>query len=68
LFRNSSKLELVTLLEENSFTDNMLEMKIYNLTKDKIAELEAALKELKKRKLELQKTTNVDLYIKELVV
>lgn len=66
LFRNSSKLELLALLDDNDFNEDMLNMKIYNLTKDKISELESALKELNERKKELQKTTNLDLYLGEL--
>jgi len=65
-FRNSSKLQLLSLLEENDFTEDMLQMKIYNLTKDKIAELEKQLKELNAQKKQLEKTTNTQLYTKEL--
>lgn len=65
-FKNNSKLELFLLLEENSFNEDMLNMKIYNLTRDKIKELESALKELNKRRSVLEKTTNLDLYLKEL--
>lgn len=67
-FRNSSKLQLLSLLEENDFTEDMLQMKIYNLTKDKIAELEKQLKELNTQKKQLEKTTNKELYIKELTI
>ena len=44
----------------------MLDMKIWNLTGDKIAELENAVKDLISKKKVLEKTTNINLYIKEL--
>jgi hypothetical protein len=65
-FKNSSKLELLSLLTENNFSDTMLDMKIWNLTGDKIAELENAVKDLISKKKVLEKTTNINLYIKEL--
>lgn len=67
LFRESSKLELLALLDENSFTQEMLNIRIYNLTRDKIEELEDALKKLNKERNQLLKTKNVDLYLKELL-
>lgn len=65
-FKNASKLELIAILEEECFSTDMLDMKIWNLTKDKILELETNLKKLKSTKKELEKTTNVTMYMKEL--
>ena len=67
-FRNASKLELIAILDEESFDMSMLEMKIYNLTKDKIKELNDNLKSLIKTKKELTKTTNKQLYLQELKI
>ena len=57
---------MLSLLTENNFSDTMLDMKIWNLTGDKIAELENAVKDLISKKKVLEKTTNINLYIKEL--
>jgi DNA topoisomerase-2 len=65
-FRNASKLELLAILDDEDFDMSMLEMKIYNLTKDKIKELNDNLKSLVKTKKDLLKTTNTDLYLQEL--
>lgn len=65
-FKNASRLELLMILEENLFSDSMLDMKIWNLTGEKIAELENNVKELNSKKAELEKTTNIQLYSKEL--
>ena len=46
----------------------MLELKMYNLTKDKIKELNDELKSLGKTKQELTKTTNTKLYLNELEI
>jgi len=43
-----------------------LELKIYNLTKDKIDQLKTSLKNLSERKAELLETTNLTLYTQEL--
>jgi DNA topoisomerase-2 len=66
LFKNASKLELISLLDENNFEDKLLDMKIWNLTGDRIAELKKQVKDLNSKKKELQKTTNIQLYSKEL--
>lgn len=65
-FRNSSKVELLQMLEEELFDVSLLELRIYNLTKDKIDELTETLKKLTKSKEDLLITTNLDLYKKEL--
>jgi hypothetical protein len=41
-------------------------MKIWNLTGDRIIELEQKVKSLVEQKVELQETTNIVLYAKEL--
>lgn len=66
LFKNSSKLELLSILEENNFKDTLLDMKIWNLTGDRIKELENSILELNSKKMQLEKTTNVKLYSQEL--
>ncbi len=65
-FRNASKLELITILDENNFSDTLLDMKIWNLTKDKIEELQNKIEELKLKRKELSQTKNTDLYLLEL--
>jgi DNA topoisomerase-2 len=66
LFKNASKLELISILDENGFDDKLLDMKIWNLTGDRIKELQNQVKELNTKKKQLQKTTNVQLYSTEL--
>lgn len=65
-FKNASKLELISILDENSFSDKLLDMKIWNLTGDRIKELTSKVKELNKQKKQLKETTNIQLYSKEL--
>lgn len=65
-FKNASRLELISILQENNFDDKLLDMKIWNLTGDKIKELESQVKDLNSKKKELQQTTNTQLYKKEL--
>jgi DNA topoisomerase-2 len=65
-FKNSSKIELLGILEENVFDSKLLDMKIWNLTGDRIIELEERVKSLVQQKVELQETTNIVLYAKEL--
>ena len=65
-FKTASKTDLFKMLEENNFSDKHLDMKIWNLTRDRIAELLIAINELEERKIQLQKTTNVKIYKKEL--
>jgi len=66
LFRNANKIELIEIFKKESFNINMLELKIYNLTKDKIDQLKTSLKNLSERKAELLETTNLTLYTQEL--
>ena len=65
-FKNASRMELMVLLQENDFSDTMLDMKIWNLTGEKIAELENSVKQLLVKQQELEQTTNVNLYKTEL--
>ena len=65
-FKNSGKLQLLEILHEEMFDVSMLELRIYNLTKDKILEHENTLKSLLQQKSDLLVTTNLDLYLKEL--
>jgi len=65
-FKNASKIELFSILEENNFDSKLLDMKIWNLTGDRIIELEQKVKSLVEQKVELQETTNIVLYAKEL--
>jgi DNA topoisomerase-2 len=65
-FKNASKIELLGILEENAFDSKLLDMKIWNLTGDRIIELEERVKSLVQQKVELQETTNIVLYAKEL--
>jgi DNA topoisomerase-2 len=65
-FRNASKLELITILDENKFDDKLLDMKIWNLTGEKIQELELKVEEFKLRRKELITTVSSELYLKEL--
>jgi DNA topoisomerase-2 len=65
-FKTASKTNLVNMLEENNFSDKHLDMKIWNLTRDRIAELLIAVNELEERKTQLLKTTNIKMYTKEL--
>jgi DNA topoisomerase-2 len=67
LFKNSSKLQITAIMDENLFDNDMLNMRIYNLTKDKIQELEKELAKLQTEKKKLEKTTNKQLYKKELL-
>ena len=65
-FKNASKIELFGILEENNFDSKLLDMKIWNLTGDRIVELEEKVKSLIEQKVELEQTTNIILYAKEL--
>ena len=65
-FKNASKMELITLLDENDFDDKMLDMKIWNLTGERIKALELETKKLISNKKQLEKTNNKKLYSKEL--
>jgi DNA topoisomerase-2 len=65
-FKNASKMELITLLDENDFDDKMLDMKIWNLTGERIKALELETTKLITNKKQLEKTNNKKLYSKEL--
>ena len=65
-FKNASKIELYGILEENNFDSKLLDMKIWNLTGDRIVELEEKVKSLIEQKVELEQTTNIVLYAREL--
>lgn len=65
-FKNTSKVELLSILEENNFNSKLLDMKIWNLTGDRIVELEENIESLIEQKVELEQTTNIILYAKEL--
>jgi DNA gyrase/topoisomerase IV subunit A len=68
LFKNSGKKELIELLIENDFPeyDRLLSMSIWNLTKDKIAELEKELDEYKAVLKSLEEDTANEMYKREL--
>jgi hypothetical protein len=63
-----NKKELEKLLADNEFShiDKLLDMRIYNLTKDDIAKLEVQIEKLNKEILGLEKTNCIKMYIKEL--
>ena len=65
-FKNASKIELYGILEENNFDSKLLDMKIWNLTGDRIVELEQKVKSLIEQRVELEQTTNIVLYAREL--
>lgn len=68
VFRDTSKKELIEVMIENGFTDydRLLSMAIWNLTKDKIAELETKLTDLKTYLATLKSDTAVEMYKREL--
>ena len=68
LFRDTSKKELVAVLLENQFVDydRLLSMAIWNLTKDKIEELERKLQDLRAYLASLESDTAVEMYKREL--
>jgi len=68
LFKNTGKKELIELLISNKFTEyeRLLAMSIWNLTKDKIAELEKELAGLKDYLATLEKDTADKMYVREL--
>lgn len=63
-----NKKELEQLLTDNEFKyiDKLLDMRIYNLTKDDIAKLENQIEKLNKEILGLEKTNCIKMYTKEL--
>lgn len=68
VFRDTSKKELVEILLKENFVDydRLLGMAIWNLTKDKIAELEQKLDELRTYLKTLESDTATDMYKREL--
>lgn len=68
VFRDTSKKELIEVLLANNFADyeRLLSMAIWNLTKDKIAELEKKLADLKAYLAMLESDTAVGMYEREL--
>jgi DNA topoisomerase-2 len=67
-FKDTSKKELIELLLSKDFTDydRLLSMQIWNLTKDKIAELEQKLADLKAYLAQLEEDTPIEMYKREL--
>jgi DNA topoisomerase-2 len=67
-FRDTSKKELIDILLQNKFADyeRLLSMAIWNLTKDKIAELEQKLEDLKAYLATLKADTAGEMYKREL--
>lgn len=68
MFSGTPKKELIDTLLQNKFIDyeRLLSMAIWNLTKDKIAELEQKLKDLKAALASLEADTANDMYKREL--
>lgn len=68
VFRDTSKKELIELMLENEFDDydRLLSMAIWNLTKDKIAELQKKLEDLKAYLVSLNADTAENMYKREL--
>lgn len=67
-FAKKNRTELEKLLTTEGFVnkDKLLQIRIYNLTKDEIEKLEKEEKDVNKKKKELEKSTSKDLFIKEL--
>ncbi len=67
-FRDTSKKQLIEILLSNDFIDydRMLSMAIWSLTKDRIAELEAKLLDLKKQLATVESDTAIEMYKCEL--
>jgi DNA topoisomerase-2 len=70
LFKNTGKKELIELLIKNEFNeyDRLLSMALWNLTKDKIKELEDELDEFRKQLASLEEDTAKAMYSRELKV
>lgn len=68
VFRDTSKKELIEILLENKFVDyeRLLAMQIWSLTKDRIAELEKKLADLKSELAKVKADTAADMYKREL--
>ena len=67
-FKNKKKDDLIALLLKNDFVDydRLLQMPMWNLTKDKIDELKAQIAEEKKYLASLEADTAVEMYKREL--
>lgn len=67
-FKDTGKKELIEIMIENDFSDydRLLSMAIWNLTKDKIAELEKKLADLKSELAKMEADTAIDMYRREL--
>jgi DNA topoisomerase-2 len=66
LFANAGKKELNALLAQNKFDSKLLEIKIYNLTKDAIDKLMDEIIKIEKEVSKLEKTNAIKMYINEL--
>jgi hypothetical protein len=68
-FRSKNKKDLIELLTQNGFEsyDKLLQMPIWNLTKEKIAELEDSITQKKTYLQSLMVTTAVKMYSAELL-
>ena len=68
LLSSKTKKELDVLLREQGFTDinSLLDIKIYNLTKDAIISLDKQIESIEKELLQLSKTNCIKMYVKEL--
>ena len=68
VFSSTPKKELIELLLQNQFVDydRLLSMAIWNLTKDKIEELEKKLRDLRAYLAELESDTAAEMYKREL--
>jgi DNA topoisomerase-2 len=65
---NKSKKELEQLLTDNGFISisRLLDIRIYNLTKDDISKLDQQIEKTKKEIMVLEKTNRIKMYIKDL--
>ena len=68
VFRDTSKKELIEVLLQNKFVDyeRLLSMQIWSLTKDRIAELEKKLADLKSELAKVEADTAAEMYKREL--
>lgn len=68
VFKDTGKADLIALLLSKNFIDyeRLLSMPIWNLTKDKIAELENKLADLKAYLASLEADTSIEMYKREL--
>jgi DNA topoisomerase-2 len=67
-FKNTGKKDLIALLLENGFSDydRLLSMPLWNLTKDKIAELDDRLASMRSELVDLESDTAAEMYKREL--